>query len=345
MSAAKRSRTRQGGAKAISPTQPAPKRLKTAKDTHVALGFLVDEDARAGKKLEAKLTNGVPSSKTTRVDDSHAVVASSQTKIGSTQDNALEISSAESSSDDDESDEEDDEDVADAKYLQGEKDHLPNGHLSDVEDDRFSEADAVAGAEMMDVEQDGDDAPEDEEPVEPSFGDLLQARHPEQIDVRASFPDPTLDRQALIPSSGPTALALPTGTSLVTVLTQALKTNDKTQLESCFQQNDVPTIRTTIQRLQSQHVATLLQRIAERIHKRPGRTGSLLVWIQWSLVAHGAYLATFRCGDHVGMAAEAQGEDSWHLTGVGILSESARAARRTMGSVGPVREWRRQPRE
>ena len=37
--------------------------------------FLVSEDARKGKKLEAKLTNGVPSSKTTRVDESHALVA------------------------------------------------------------------------------------------------------------------------------------------------------------------------------------------------------------------------------------------------------------------------------
>src|SRR5436305_8171617 len=28
------------------------------------------------------------------------------------------------------------------------------------------------------------------------------------------------------------------------------------------------------------------------MHKRPGRAGSLMVWVQWTLVAHGGYLAT-----------------------------------------------------
>jgi U3 small nucleolar RNA-associated protein 5 len=35
-----------------------------------------------------------------------------------------------------------------------------------------------------------------------------------------------------------------------------------------------------------------MQRLAERIHRRPGRTGHLMTWIQWSLVAHGGYLVT-----------------------------------------------------
>jgi U3 small nucleolar RNA-associated protein 5 len=263
------------------------------------LGFLVDEERRKGKKLEARLTNGIPSSKTTRVDDSHAVVAPSQndsSKVGATQENALEISSAEesSSSSDEESEEGDEEDEEMAIGQQGVGRSRVNGHTLDAAEDGHSEADAAAGAERMNITQEslGEAEGEDEESGEPSFGDLLRTRHPEQIDVRASFPDPMTDRQALIHTSGPGALTIPTGTSLVTVLTQALKTKDKDQLESCFQQTDIPTIRSTIQRLQSQHVATLLQSLAERIHKRPGRTGSLLVWVQWSLVAHGAYLAT-----------------------------------------------------
>lgn len=265
------------------------------------LDFLVDEDRRQGRKLEAKLTNGVPDSKATRVDDSRAVVAPSRsefTKVGSTQENAVEISSAESSSSSSDDESESEEEGGDREgevnggggRLAGGK-GVVNGHVGEVEDDDGLEASATSGAEQMDVDADAREGV-DEETGEPSFGDLLQARHPEQIDVRASFPDPTADRQALMRSSGPSGVAIPSGTSLVTVLTQALKTNDKAQLESCFQQADVQTIRSTVQRLQSQHVATLLQRVAERIHKRPGRTGSLLVWIQWSLVAHGAYLAT-----------------------------------------------------
>jgi U3 small nucleolar RNA-associated protein 5 len=299
MSTAKRSRRRQAEAKAASPSQPASKRLKTAKDTHVparnGLDFLVDEERRQGKKLEGRLTNGVPTSKATRVDDSHAVVAPSQNdvmEVGSTQENALEISSADSNSSEDES-EDDDEGIA---MNGGGRLAVDEAMLNGQVEDNTLYADAAAEAEDMEVDptaQQAAEEDEDEDEVgEPSFGDLLQARHPEQIHVRASFPDPMADRQAFTHTSGHGALAMPSGTSLVTVLTQALKTNDKAQLESCFQQMDVPTIRSTVQRMQSQHVATLLQRLAERIHKRPGRTGSLLVWIQWSLVAHGAYLAT-----------------------------------------------------
>lgn len=296
MSTAKRSRRRQAEAQAASPTQPASKRLKTAKDSHVpargGLSFLVDEEARPGKKVEARLTNGTPKSKATRVDDSQAVIAQTQnsSKVGTTKETALEISSAESSSSDGDS-EEDDEDIA--VKAPGEKtmvNGMSNGHGGAAEMIDGSEAGAEdvesVDADMRAVGSDGEDS------GEPTFGDLLQARHPEQIDIRASFPDPLGDRQALIPFSGLDTLAIPSGTSLVTVLTQALKTNDKAQLESCLQQSDIPTIKATIQRLQSQYVATLLQRVAERIHKRPGRTGSLLIWVQWSLVAHGAYLAT-----------------------------------------------------
>ena len=300
MSTAKRSRRQQAEAQAASPTQPASKRLKTAKDSHVptrgGLSFLVDEEGRKRKKLEARLTNGAPRSKATRVDDSHAVVAPGQdaVKVGNTRETALEISSAESSSSDDDSEEDDEGIVVTAPGGKAVVNGMANGHGGAAEDLDGSDVDAEAGAADMESVQAHLDVAEGdgEEPGEPSFGDLLQARHPEQIDVRAPFPDPMSDRQALMPTSVLGSLALPSGTSLVTVLTQALKTNDKVQLESCLQQSDLPTIRATIQRLQSQHVATLLQRVAERIHKRPGRTGSLLIWIQWSLVAHGAYLAT-----------------------------------------------------
>ena len=296
MSTAKRSKRRQPEAKSASPL-PASKRLKTTKDAHVpaarsGLGFLVDEDARHGKKLEAKLTNGIPGAKTTRLDESRAVIAPDSrddvnNRVGGTQDTAIDISSADESSSDDEDDEDERDTPNGVPVKASEQKAWVNGHAAGGQENT-SEEDAVAGAEDVDMAE-GQAEPE---PEEPSFGDMLQARHPQAIDVQAAFPNPMADRQALMPASGSRVLSAPSGTSLGTVLTQALKTNDKDLLERCFDTTDLPSIRSTIQRLQSQHVATLLQRLAERIHKRPGRTGNLMVWIQWSLVAHGGYLAT-----------------------------------------------------
>lgn len=146
--------------------------------------------------------------------------------------------------------------------------------------------------DMEDVEGQGAAAQtpkKNEEPAEPSFGDLIFANSSEPVDVAGAFNDSNL--QTL---SYPQSIKLkpPTGASLGTVLTQALKTNDITLLESCLQTPDTSTIRATIQRLDSPLAGSLLQKLAERLHRRPGRAGSLMVWVQWTLVTHGGYLAT-----------------------------------------------------
>jgi len=267
MSTAKRSRN---AARPASPGQSS-KRLKSS---HVpassakkdGLGFLVDEDARQGRKLEGKLTNGVPGKGNAKVDETKATVAEKPSGESRRADEVIDISSAEEESSEDESEEEDA-----PKQIQA------NGH--------DEEAQAVAGAEDVDM-VDG----EAEEAEEPSFGDILSTRHPEPIDVAAAYPQDQSSR-SVVPTGG-NVLSAPTGTSLTTVLTQALRTNDKDLLETCFQMNDQQSIRTTIQRLQPHLVGPLMQRLAERIHRRPGRTGHLMTWIQWSSVAHGGYLAT-----------------------------------------------------
>ncbi|KAJ9619161.1 Small subunit (SSU) processome component [Taxawa tesnikishii (nom. ined.)] len=179
----------------------------------------------------------------------------------------IEISSDESS----EYEESDDEDAPN-----GENSALANGTDHDEASDE-NEMDAEAGAEDVAM-VDGDEQ--------------ALASHPDAIDVQAAFTDRSADAQALVPISGDKVLAAPSATSLGTVLTQALRTNDKELLESCFQMTDVASIRSTIQRLQSPLVEALLKRLTERLHKRPGRAGNLMVWVQWSLVAHGGYLAT-----------------------------------------------------
>ena len=314
MSTAKRSRQRQSDAQTAT-TLPASKRVKTGKNSHVparnGLDFLVDEYARIGKKLEAKLTNGTPSTKTSRVDESHAVVAP-DTGAGAEEDEivvkpkkeVIDISSAEESSEYEDSDEEPDH----AKEVDADGSlPLTNGHVSDTSEsesdqeeeeavqDGEQEEQVVVGAKDVDMaddyQQEAEPVEAEAEPAEPSFGEMLQARHPTPIDLRA-LSDPLAGSRAMIsaPSNGP--LAVPQGLSLSTTLTQALNTNDKDNLERCFQSNDKDTIRATIQRLPSRQAATLLQRLAERIHRRPGRTGNLMIWVQWSLICHGGYLAT-----------------------------------------------------
>lgn len=143
---------------------------------------------------------------------------------------------------------------------------------------------------MGDIEEITREEPlEDVETGEPSFGDLVRANASDPIDVAGAFEDPS-SRALLYPQG--VQIQPPSGASLGTVLTQALKTNDVALLESCLHTTDVNTIRATIQRLDSPLAGTLLQKLADRLHRRPGRAGSLMVWVQWTLVTHGGYLAT-----------------------------------------------------
>ena len=139
---------------------------------------------------------------------------------------------------------------------------------------------------------------------EPSFGELLQAQAPsEPIDVTSAYETSgknyegslTHRKSRIAPSTSPTHKphAGPiTANSLGTVLTQALRTNDNDLLESCLGLTDYAGVRATIERLPSHLATVLLLRLAERLHRRPGRAGNLMIWVQWSLVAHGGYLAS-----------------------------------------------------
>ncbi|OQO08586.1 hypothetical protein B0A48_06456 [Cryoendolithus antarcticus] len=283
MSAAKRTHSRrQLDARPAPQTSDAaaPPSSKRLKSSHVptpksdGLKFLVDDEARQGRKLEAKLTNGVLDKRSARVDESTAVVAPAEVaEAVNGHREVIDISSAEEESSDEEN-----EDVVDEQGSVA----LLNGHASLEQ--------MIAGAEE-DVEME-DELEAEAEPEEPSFGDMLHAWHPETIDVQAAYAQAAPEMQVALPTPTSQAMTVHTGTSLSTVLTQALRTNDKDLLETCFAVIDQQTIRATIQRLQSHLVGNLMQRLAERIHKRPGRTGHLMTWIQWSLVAHGGYLVT-----------------------------------------------------
>ncbi|KAL9603134.1 MAG: hypothetical protein Q9219_001337 [cf. Caloplaca sp. 3 TL-2023] len=124
---------------------------------------------------------------------------------------------------------------------------------------------------------------------EPSFGEMIRANAQANVDVQATLAAPHTNLPA---PSTERSLQLPSGMSLGTVLTQSLRTNDVSLLETCLHIRDLAIVRATIERLDSSLASTLMQKLAERFHSRPGRAGSLLVWIQWTIVAHGGNLAS-----------------------------------------------------
>lgn len=135
---------------------------------------------------------------------------------------------------------------------------------------------------------------EDETNDTPSFGALIAAKLAEEvIDVDEALDDPRDHLKTLLSSpQHPAVPPPPSANSLGTVLNQALKTNDVQLLESCLHITDITTVRSTIQRLDSSLATRLLSKLAERMHRRPGRAGNLMVWIQWTIVCHGGHLAS-----------------------------------------------------
>lgn len=224
-------------------------------------------------------TNKMKNAGETQVDESRAVV-----EEGNTADGDIEMEDTKqdaASAADSEEDEEDSDEDREIKK--------PDGK-TDIRKKKEADKDVEMQESGTQGEQDEEDEDE-EETGEPSFGELLRANASEEVDVEAELDEET-GMGALIPGKPNAAVhQVPSGVSLSTVLTQALKTNDSGMLESCFHTGDLAIIRTTIQRLDSSLAATLLQRLAERLSSRPGRYGHLLVWVQWTCVAHGGALA------------------------------------------------------
>lgn len=197
---------------------------------------------------------------------------------GDTEDVEMDDASINDASEEDEEELASSEDEGADQQDFAEESNTQNGHSAT----QSNSTDLVAGQQNSEADQQG----------EPSFGDLLRARGPELITVEATSAHESSAPKTLAAQGNSRTLSIPSATSLGTVLTQALKTNDVDLLESCLQVPSLESIRATVQRLNSSLATTLLQRLAERLHKRPGRAGSLMVWVQWTIVAHGGYLAS-----------------------------------------------------
>lgn len=235
--------------------------------------------------VEAVVMNGVKDMGKMHVDESHTVVAAGgqlrSSEVAAGEPVFIAISSGE-----EETDYEDDELPEQMSQSSSDEDPPPPAPVSQKGDTPPSEGDA----RMEDANEDGRDAHQGAtEADEPTFGEIIRANASGPVDVQAAFANP--NTQGFAPANE-RSLQIPSGMSLGTVLTQSLRTNDISLLETCLHVRDVATIRATIERLDSSLASTLIQRLAERFHSRPGRAGSLLMWIQWTVVAHGGYLAS-----------------------------------------------------
>lgn len=135
-----------------------------------------------------------------------------------------------------------------------------------------------------------DDESDSEADAAPTFGDLL--REQQTIDVHAALAGQASGASgALATQSTTRTITVPSASSLGTVLNQALRTDDTELLESCFATTDLAVVHNTIERLDSGLAANLLMQLGSRLHQRPGRAGTLMHWVQWTLVVHGGALA------------------------------------------------------
>jgi len=220
-----------------------------------------------GKLAPPTIKSGARIPTKSAIDESRTTVANTDV-LPATQTETVEISS-DSDSDEDLSDEEQEAD-ADEPQINGDS-HV-NGNRtvkSEEHDEAEDESDGEAGA--------------------PSFGELLRSN--DAIDVPALL-------QNLSPTSGAVAkptrktITAPHHNSLTTVLSQALRTDDTDLLESCLHTTEATTVRNTIENIDSMLAGTLLEKLAARLYRRPGRASSLMTWVQWTLIAHGGVLAS-----------------------------------------------------
>ena len=241
--------------------------------------------AKSGSSIGAVEMNGVKDMGRSHVDESHAVVVNGGDRVdrvGSTDEREV----VDRSSGEEESESEGGSLAEEETMEQAVADE--DVRMQGVGEDKDL-AESATREEHLIVSDLAPATETVEEAQEPSFGDLIRAKAPEPIDVQATFRDP--HEQAVVPNPEGAA-NLPSGASLGTVLTQSLRTNDVNLLETCFHVKSIPTVRATIERLDSALATALLQKLAERLHNRPGRAGSLLIWVQWTLVAHGGYIAS-----------------------------------------------------
>lgn len=83
-----------------------------------------------------------------------------------------------------------------------------------------------------------------------------------------------------------------TAGTLTVVLSQALRNNDHSLLETVLTNRDPTVVQNTISRLDSSLAVVLLDRLAERITRQQLRFDQLNFWLKWIIIIHGGVLSS-----------------------------------------------------
>ncbi|KAG7663778.1 UTP5 [[Candida] subhashii] len=78
------------------------------------------------------------------------------------------------------------------------------------------------------------------------------------------------------------------GISLSIILTQSIKNNDHSLLETVLSNRDPTIIKNTISRIDPHIAISLLDRISDKIARQQSRFDQLIYWLKWILVIHGS---------------------------------------------------------
>lgn len=92
--------------------------------------------------------------------------------------------------------------------------------------------------------------------------------------------------------SGAKKLSKHTAGTLTVVLSQALRNNDHTLLETVLTNRDPAVVQNTISRLNSSLAVVLLDRLTERITRQQLRFDQLNYWLKWIIIIHGGVLSS-----------------------------------------------------
>lgn len=234
--------------------------------------------AKSSSTLNTASLNGAKSQNKTHLDESTTLVVNGGA-AGSGITEAITIPDS-----DEEDEEEDDYESSDRVAVKSEDDQELEAEAGlDDSDEEMVDADQTADQALDEVGSDAD------EKAEPSFGEMLASKHPTEISIASALP---ADAAALALATKSTQMAIPSGMSLATVLSQSLRTNDTPLLEACLHADDTSIIQGTIQRLDSSLAGLLLSKLAERLASRPGRYGHLITWVQSTFICHGAIIAS-----------------------------------------------------
>ncbi|CEJ80653.1 hypothetical protein VHEMI00824 [[Torrubiella] hemipterigena] len=212
--------------------------------------------------------SGVKVQNKTKIDESNATIVAAEAETAPAIE-TIEISSGEEYESSD-----DDIDMEQA-----------NGAAAAAAAGRRNSKALVNGKAAKGDDEDGSDG----EATSPSFGELL--RGSDAVDVTALLAQP-ITAAGVVARTSDKAINPVSHRSLTATLTQALKSDDTDLLESCLSTGDLPTIRNTIEEIDSTYAGILLTKLAARLYRRPGRAGNLMTWVQWTIIAHGGALAS-----------------------------------------------------